>query len=152
MRDGLLDIDGGDLDRIRVHNSAAVWFVGGFGDAEVVVVAEGEHLELVEASSSISRCLQDHRRSRVADGEAGHARVQVAFDLLLRCLRQVRDILAADHQGAPDQSEEHTSNSSHPSISYAVFCLKKKKKVISKLLYEIERRRKSQQTQSNQTK
>src|SRR5690348_17461573 len=26
-----------------------------------------------------------------------------------------------------DRSEEHTSNSSHPSISYAVFCLKKKK-------------------------
>src|SRR5438876_2625964 len=25
------------------------------------------------------------------------------------------------------RSEEHTSNSSHPSISYAVFCLKKKK-------------------------
>src|SRR5690348_17480571 len=28
----------------------------------------------------------------------------------------------------PRRSEEHTSNSSHPSISYAVFCLKKKKK------------------------
>src|SRR4051794_41472769 len=26
----------------------------------------------------------------------------------------------------PERSEEHTSNSSHPSISYAVFCLKKK--------------------------
>src|SRR5690348_17774936 len=26
------------------------------------------------------------------------------------------------------RSEEHTSDSSHPSISYAVFCLKKKKK------------------------
>src|SRR5690348_17687874 len=26
------------------------------------------------------------------------------------------------------RSEEHTLNSSHPSISYAVFCLKKKKK------------------------
>src|SRR5689334_24668628 len=28
----------------------------------------------------------------------------------------------------PLRSEEHTSNSSHSSISYAVFCLKKKKK------------------------
>src|SRR5690348_17763252 len=28
------------------------------------------------------------------------------------------------------RSEEHTSNSSHPSISYAVFCLKKKKRRI----------------------
>src|SRR5438876_7215273 len=27
------------------------------------------------------------------------------------------------------RSEEHTSNSSHPSISYAVFCLKKKNKI-----------------------
>src|SRR6266581_9638492 len=27
----------------------------------------------------------------------------------------------------PMRSEEHTLNSSHPSISYAVFCLKKKK-------------------------
>src|SRR5690348_18213141 len=27
------------------------------------------------------------------------------------------------------RSEEHTSDSSHPSISYAVFCLKKKKKM-----------------------
>src|SRR5689334_24365842 len=28
----------------------------------------------------------------------------------------------------PDRSEEHTSELSHSSISYAVFCLKKKKK------------------------
>src|SRR5438874_9869954 len=28
----------------------------------------------------------------------------------------------------PDRSEEHTLNSSHVEISYAVFCLKKKKK------------------------
>src|SRR5690349_24249013 len=28
----------------------------------------------------------------------------------------------------PPRSEEHTSNSSHVEISYAVFCLKKKKK------------------------
>ena len=29
---------------------------------------------------------------------------------------------------SPVRSEEHTSNSSHITISYAVFCLKKKKK------------------------
>src|SRR2546427_9347882 len=28
-----------------------------------------------------------------------------------------------------ERSEEHTSNSSHSQISYAVFCLKKKKKI-----------------------
>src|SRR3712207_8874651 len=29
------------------------------------------------------------------------------------------------------RSEEHTSNSSHANISYAVFCLKKKNKILS---------------------
>src|SRR5437762_5251115 len=33
----------------------------------------------------------------------------------------------AGPQGAKGRSEEHTSNSSHRCISYAVFCLKKKK-------------------------
>src|SRR5438445_12044562 len=32
------------------------------------------------------------------------------------------------NSGLPARSEEHTSNSSHANISYAVFCLKKKKK------------------------
>src|SRR5438876_4075002 len=36
---------------------------------------------------------------------------------LLRCMRPREE----------RRSEEHTSDSSHPSISYAVFCLKKKK-------------------------
>src|SRR5436305_2275911 len=31
----------------------------------------------------------------------------------------------------PSRSEEHTLNSSHVRISYAVFCLKKKKKIIT---------------------
>src|SRR5690348_17755834 len=38
-------------------------------------------------------------------------------DALLRLLEQ---------KGVGERSEEHTSESSHPSISYAVFCLKKK--------------------------
>src|SRR3712207_7040992 len=33
-----------------------------------------------------------------------------------------------DHGGVPSRSEEHTLNSSHANISYAVFCLKKKNK------------------------
>src|SRR5258707_11033256 len=32
------------------------------------------------------------------------------------------------HVGVLERSEEHTLNSSHANISYAVFCLKKKKK------------------------
>src|SRR6266542_4244263 len=45
---------------------------------------------------------------------------------------QVPDVLVAvdplDHRAHPGRSEEHTLNSSHGSTSYAVFCLKKKKK------------------------
>src|SRR2546426_9351902 len=44
---------------------------------------------------------------------------------------QCRNVLFALAQGRHsdgDRSEEHTSNSSHLVISYAVFCLKKKKK------------------------
>src|SRR2546427_5352636 len=36
--------------------------------------------------------------------------------------------LVTQHVAAIERSEEHTSNSSHSQISYAVFCLKKKKK------------------------
>src|SRR5256885_6726631 len=36
--------------------------------------------------------------------------------------------LVVDVDEGADRSEEHTSNSSHLVISYAVFCLKKKKK------------------------
>src|SRR2546430_5343221 len=48
--------------------------------------------------------------------------------------------LKADLSDAAKRSEEHTLNSSHSQISYAVFCLKKKKKrnifalVLGKLL------------------
>src|SRR5438876_6580066 len=49
-------------------------------------------------------------------------------------LVEVRLLLEDGHPGlevrwldVETRSEEHTSDSSHPSISYAVFCLKKKK-------------------------
>src|SRR2546430_2873541 len=35
-------------------------------------------------------------------------------------------LVAADHISGKSRSEEHTLNSSHSQISYAVFCLKKK--------------------------
>src|SRR5258708_26562657 len=48
------------------------------------------------------------------------------------CVRidfSARQVLAAVAEGdAMRRSEEHTSDSSHQIISYAVFCLKKKKK------------------------
>src|SRR5688572_31631038 len=39
-----------------------------------------------------------------------------------------KSIVVANEGEPNDRSEEHTSNSSHSQISYAVFCLKKKKK------------------------
>src|SRR5256885_7465083 len=39
-----------------------------------------------------------------------------------------RTLVGAGVAGDADRSEEHTSELSHPVISYAVFCLKKKKK------------------------
>src|SRR3712207_8870991 len=53
-----------------------------------------------------------HRRS-VDGGE--HARLPLRY----------RDELGMDGEG-DERSEEHTLNSSHANISYAVFCLKKK--------------------------
>src|SRR2546430_3866347 len=38
-------------------------------------------------------------------------------------------------QGFPNRSEEHTSESSHSQISYAVFCLKKKKHKQKRMQY-----------------
>src|SRR5437667_4219336 len=42
--------------------------------------------------------------------------------------RLVGDTQYCDYPAEARRSEEHTSNSSHITISYAVFCLKKKKK------------------------
>src|SRR2546427_8256966 len=43
-------------------------------------------------------------------------------------LRYRRDLRPVHQRRARWRSEEHTSDSSHSQISYAVFCLKKKKK------------------------
>src|SRR6516225_10918650 len=40
------------------------------------------------------------------------------------------------------RSEEHTSESSHMSISYAVFCLKKKKKTINEKIIKKKKKKK----------
>src|SRR3712207_7818835 len=40
---------------------------------------------------------------------------------------EVTIAVVGKYTGLKDRSEEHTSNSSHANISYAVFCLKKKK-------------------------
>ena len=39
----------------------------------------------------------------------------------------IANLAVKDYSASINRSEEHTSDSSHVSISYAVFCLKKKK-------------------------
>src|SRR2546430_5724606 len=58
-----------------------------------------------------------NQRARDARGGAGEARAPAVGHL------------AAGAVGAA-RSEEHTSDSSHSQISYAVFCLKKKKRIM----------------------
>src|SRR5699024_12097425 len=56
--------------------------------------------------------------------------VHKTYDNIVDGLKPIleKDITPIMIGGDHNRSEEHTSNSSHVSISYAVFCLKKKKK------------------------
>src|SRR5690606_42106782 len=54
-------------------------------------------------------------------GDRGHA-------IVLRGRQRLAFAQAQQHLFDPLRSEEHTLNSSHVKISYAVFCLKKKKR------------------------
>src|SRR6266487_490981 len=49
---------------------------------------------------------------------------------------------AATDMATASRSEEHSLNSSHPSISYAVFCLKKKKKNKCKKIIKKKKKKK----------
>src|SRR2546430_6606045 len=55
----------------------------------------------------------------------GHLRLDLGVDLDLDL--RVEDGVELRIDRVLDRSEEHTSDSSHSQISYAVFCLKKKK-------------------------
>src|SRR6266498_4289380 len=59
--------------------------------------------------------------------EATKAKVPVSLATVYNTLHQFTDV-GLLRQVAVDRSEEHRLNSSHVRISYAVFCLKKKKK------------------------
>ena len=66
MRNRLLYIDRGDLDRIGVHYSPAVLSIRGPGNAVVTVAAQGVQLEFMEADLLVRRFLEDHGSPRVA--------------------------------------------------------------------------------------
>src|SRR5437588_8197799 len=54
---------------------------------------------------------------------------------------RIRQLQRADRSGGPSDRKSTRLNSSHTVISYAVFCLKKKKKIkktIQKLKYKIQ--------------
>src|SRR3712207_7389234 len=68
-----------------------------------------------------------HRVAETMTDDKGTFRVGIELpsDLLLGSYR-VFAHTPGDELRAPSRSEEHTSDSSHANISYAVFCLKKK--------------------------
>src|SRR3712207_7262461 len=63
-------------------------------------------------------------RPRPSDGWRPHRTCPLAS----RCWINATSPASATSTGARCRSEEHTSELSHANISYAVFCLKKKKK------------------------
>src|SRR5438876_7493317 len=77
-----------------------------------------EHVDAAAAHEILSAVLRDQRR------HVGRIRL-VAVGIVHR---DVRDQIRC-HRASPLSDRKSTRlNSSHPSISYAVFCLKKKKK------------------------
>src|SRR5690348_17445521 len=70
-------------------------------------------------------------RSSVAGGDTRRARWSGLLQDSFRphgCSVTASDRSSPSVLAIPSRSEEHTSELRHPSISYAVFCLKKKKK------------------------
>src|SRR5579863_10594215 len=59
--------------------------------------------------------------------------------------------IPTDSKSAFGDRKSTRLNSSHPSISYAVFCLKKKKNKTTLLLIETKRRRKKTETQNHKS-
>src|SRR5688572_32458929 len=75
-----------------------------------------------------TRRSSDLRAVRTPGHEPRRQRGQGFRDLSLQGQRQVHQHVLGLTHFPPLRSEEHTSDSSHSQISYAVFCLKKKKK------------------------
>src|SRR5437870_6985947 len=63
------------------------------------------------------------RRFRSMPASVGFETLDFKFEIRLIACAESR----TQHWQLPGRSEEHTLNSSHVAISYAVFCLKKKK-------------------------
>src|SRR5690348_17579203 len=63
--------------------------------------------------------------------EVGRAEVRIASPPTVAVLTTGNEIVPVDVVPGPGDRKSTRLNSSHPSISYAVFCLKKKKKLIS---------------------
>src|SRR5689334_23725647 len=55
---------------------------------------------------------------RIICGDVGYGKTEIAVRAAFKAVQDGKQVA---------RSEEHTLNSSHSSISYAVFCLKKKK-------------------------
>src|SRR3712207_7555208 len=80
-------------------------------------------------SAGLGQLLHDHDLAGLGD------RADVARHVVAQRLHQlvagVRPALAEDHERDDEDRKSTRLNSSHANISYAVFCLKKKKKIRS---------------------
>src|SRR5690625_6537454 len=74
--------------------------------------------------SSHSNSNKDYRRQPEVLADVG-AQISGGDDRIIGVM--IESHLVAGRQDLVDRSEEHTLNSSHVAISYAVFCLKKKR-------------------------
>src|SRR2546427_8488878 len=79
--------------------------------------------------TTLFRSAELRRRHKQAYAERGASLTYLAFiaKACAETLRQHPVVNAAVSGDSIIRSEEHTSDSSHSQISYAVFCLKKKK-------------------------
>src|SRR2546427_6302214 len=106
-------------------------------DPEIVAPGQGRRRESVEfvsqpakllrIASMIREVLQDVRQSSV--DEPGRKRLREIYD---RAVGELKEGLSEDLQHELDRKSTRL-NSSHSQISYAVFCLKKKKKKNSEI-------------------
>src|SRR6267143_3717951 len=87
-----------------------------------------------------------HQQEQAGESDAELAHLSAAARIFQLHEARVVDRLGKVDLGRADRSEEHTSELSHSSISYAVFCLKKKKhrvfvasliKKIKRCIYEL---------------
>src|SRR3712207_7982103 len=107
---------------ITCYNFCCIFFFNDTATTEIYTLSLHDTLPILDRAAARRAC---HARSLFRPSLDLMSRARVA--------RQTRD---ATPEPAPDRKSTRL-NSSHANISYAVFCLKKKKKICDRLLYSI---------------